>query len=50
MKTIKKILEEILTGITAVVVIAFALAWIITFVSVTFGLAIWSSQWFISLI
>lgn len=50
MKTIKKILEGILTGITAVGAIAVALAWIITFLSVTFGLAIWSSQWFISLI
>ena len=50
MKAITKILNGIVTGIAAVVGIVIALAWIITFLSVTFGLAIWTTQWFISLI
>ena len=50
MKTIKKILNGIVTGITAIGGIFIALAWIITFLSVTFGLAIWTTQWFFNLI
>ena len=50
MKAIKKILNGIVTGIAAIGGIVIALAWIITFLSVTFGLAIWTNQWFISLI
>ena len=45
MTTVKKWFESIIAIIAGCGVVAVVLAWIVTFISLTFGLAIWSTQW-----
>lgn len=50
MNKIKKVFNAILGGIAAIGTVTMALAWVVTFVCITYGLAIWSFQWFMGLI
>lgn len=50
MPNIKKVFHKIVETITAIGVLALIAAWVFSFVSITFGLAIWSTQWFIGLL
>lgn len=50
MKTIKKICNKFLEVIAGIGAFMFLLAWVVTIVSITYGLAIWSAGWFFSLL
>ena len=49
-----KKIKEVFNGIVAIIagcgLLAVILAWIVSFISITFGLAIWSTNWLWSLI
>lgn len=47
---IKKFCDGLIAVIAGCGVLAVIIAWIITFISLTFGLAIWSTQWLWGLI
>jgi len=50
MRNLKKIAKSVWECISALIAGAFVAAWTITFVSITFALAIWSTQWLWSLL
>lgn len=47
---IEKIWNKFIEVIMAIVGVTVAIAWIVTFFSITYGLAIWSTNWFTSLL
>jgi hypothetical protein len=50
MNKVKKVFNDIVAIIAACGVLAVAVAWVVSFLSLTFGLAIWSTQWMWGLI
>ena len=46
MQKIKDIFNTIIAIIAGCGLVSVILAWLVTFISLTFGLAIWSTQWF----
>ena len=50
MKKIKDIINGIVTAIAAFGIITLVIAWLVTIISGSFGLAAWTTQWFWSLI
>ena len=50
MQKLKDICNGIISIIAGCGVVAVIIVWIVTFISLTFGLAIWSTQWFWGLI
>ncbi len=50
MNKIKTVFNKALTVIMTIVTITVAFAWVFTFFNITYGLAIWSNQWLMSLL
>lgn len=50
MSKIKKVFNNVIELIAGCGVVCVIFAWIVTILSLTFGLAIWSTQWLWSLI
>lgn len=50
MNKFERIATGIASGLLVVIVATVILAWAFTFLNITYGLAIWSNQWLLSLL
>lgn len=48
--SVKKVFDAIAAIIVGIGILSVVIAWIVSFISITYGLALWSTQWLASLI
>ena len=48
-KKIKSALEVIVAVVLAIIIFTVTFSWVFTFLNITYGVAIWSNQWLLSL-